>query len=143
MEAIAAVSKHLLGFGAGYVSFDLMRSGESFKIVEINSCGVGTSAWRCWPERYAANYAEGILNALENLNRIPRYRALRAAALQHNNDAAAVKLKLRPKAGLGSVGSVSEPAPETKTQNSGELLFYQDLLRSEVAPPRRLERTWQ
>ena len=39
----------LLAHGAGYSSFDLMRTGDAFRIVEMNTCGVGTGLWDDWP----------------------------------------------------------------------------------------------
>jgi len=39
VQAITAVSKRLLAHGAGYVSFDLMRTDDGYKIIEMNTCG--------------------------------------------------------------------------------------------------------
>ena len=136
-QAIRAVSKRLLGHGAGYVSFDLMRTEDDFKIIEMNTCGVGTSAWKYWPERYAANYARGILSALSALDLIPRYRALRIVALHENNDSAAATLK--PKHSQQETGSINSASPtDGQAPPSAESLFFEDLLSSERAPPKRV-----
>ena len=140
IESISIVSRHLLRHGAGYTSFDLMRAGDAFRIVEINTCGVGTSNWKLWPEQYAANYARGILNATRELDIIPRYRALRAAAFRENSDLAAVVLP--PKSGRVSF-SDQEPIDEIDEHSSGERMLFDELLRSEQMPRRRLTSLWQ
>ncbi len=138
-EALGQVGRQLLAFGAGYVSFDLMRAGDGFKIIEINTCGVGTSIWKTRPERYARNYAAGIRTVLGNLDAVPKYAALRAMARQEDNDNYAVPLKQRPPAGEGS----GRAASSAQAGKSFEQVFFADLLQSERLSPRRLARSWQ
>lgn len=140
LEAIEAISRHLLRYGAGYVSFDLMSAGDVLKIIEMNSCGVGTSVWKYWPEQYAVNYARGILRAIGELDLIPRYRALRASAMRENNDAAAVVLPRRPSTACSANPAGNAAAPE---QDTGERVFFEELLRSERMPNRRLTKHWR
>jgi phenylacetate-CoA ligase len=138
IDAIKAVSRHLLRYGAGYVSFDLMRTDNGLKVIEMNSCGVGTSVWKHWPEQYAERYAQGILDVAKHLDEIPRYRALRDIACRENNDLAAVVLK--PKL---STGIAASPAAEAADGVFGELMLFEELLKTEYMPRRKLTRHWQ
>ena len=89
---IEAVSLALLDHGAGYSSFDLMRSGDEYRIIEINTCSVGTGIWNDLPQQYADAYSQGIVETLKQIDRVPRYRDLREAALRCRNDSEAVEL---------------------------------------------------
>lgn len=139
IEAISAVSKRLLDYGAGYVSFDLMRTESGFRIIEMNTCGVGTSIWKYFPEPYARNYARAILNTLPRLEEIPRYRAIRDMALHERSDLSAATLKPRPSAD----GPESAISSGSSQGDSAESLFYRELLQTEQLSPKRLARHWQ
>lgn len=110
---IEAVSAALLGHGAGYASFDLMRSGEAFRIIEMNTCGVGTGLWDDWPELYAEAYGRALLRTLEDIDRVPRYRDLRAAARRCGNDRQAIVLPRRPS---GTAAGAAAPPAEDSAQ---------------------------
>ena len=140
VRAISAVSRCLLSHGAGYVSFDLMQTDDSFRIIEMNTCGVGTSIWKYFPERYAANYSQAILNTLAYLDEIPRYRAIRNRALQERSDLSAAPLKSRTAGGseTAAPGDAAGQSPTTAEQR-----LYEDLLHTEQQAPKRVARYWQ
>jgi phenylacetate-CoA ligase len=96
-DMICKVSSKLLEHGAGYCSFDLMRTGDEFRIIEMNTCGVGTATWNDWPEKYAQTYTRGILTALDQIEKIPRYAALRSRAVKLGNDDQAPEIPLMSK----------------------------------------------
>jgi|GEM_PF-143055 len=130
-EEISRVSRTLLQHGAGYTSFDLMRSGDRFHIIEMNTSGVGTTTWNDWPEQYAAKYTEGILAALEQIELIPRYREVRDQALRLGNDTQAPEL---PSQESASTALRSGTATEGKQDIQPELAFLQTLAQSEKVP---------
>ncbi len=118
---IEAVSAALLGHGAGYASVDLMLSGEDYRIIEMNTCGVGTGLWDDWPEQYAEAYGRAILETLERIDRVPRYRDLREAALRCGNDRQAIVLPRR-------AGGTAGTAP---TEDSAQARFMRTLGETE------------
>ena len=120
---IEAVSAALLGHGAGYASFDLMRSGGDFRIIEMNTCGVGTGLWGDWPEQYAETYSRGILRTLAEIERVPRYRTLRQAARRCGNDRQAIVLPRRTE----SQAPAAEPKPEALPNESAQARFMRTL----------------
>ncbi|MGE0846164.1 MAG: hypothetical protein AB7L41_07830 [Flavobacteriaceae bacterium] len=127
---IRRVSRELLRHGAGYASFDTMLSGGVFRIIEMNTCGVGTAPWDDWPETYAENYAAGILAALADLDAVPRYRELREQALALGNDEQAVTLPRR------------DPAADAAPRPRGiapELEFLQTLAGTESVSAAEME----
>jgi phenylacetate-CoA ligase len=140
VQAISAVSRRLLPHGAGYVSFDLMRTDDGFRIIEMNTCGVGTSIWKYFPERYAANYSQAILDTLPHLDEIPRYRAIRNRALHERSDLSAAMLK-RKVADRSEAPGAGAAAGQSGT--SAEKRLYEDLLQTEQQAPKRVARHWQ
>ena len=86
-KQICEISQNLLNEGAGYTSFDLMCCKGEFRIIEMNTCGVGTGRWNEEPEKYARNYSDAIVETLGQIEAIPRYKNLQDRALsQGNND---------------------------------------------------------
>ncbi len=134
-EQISLVSRSLLKHGAGYTSFDLMRSRDSFFIIEMNTSGVGTATWNDWPEQYAARYSKAILAALDQIDLIPRYRDLRATALRLGNDLQAPVLPQRE-----ARNSVAEARIEPGRDEAvpPELAFLQTLAQSEQISSRAM-----
>ncbi len=110
---IAAVSRALLEHGAGYASFDLMRTGDEFRIIEMNTCGVGTGMWDDWPQQYADAYSRAIVDTMARIDRVPHYRDLRKQAVLCGNDAEAIELPRRT--ANGEAGSdAAEAGPESE-----------------------------
>ena len=95
IRQIETVSAALLAHGAGYASVDLMLSGEDYRIIEMNTCGVGTGLWDDWPEQYAEAYSRAILDNAGAHRPVPRYRDLREAARRCGNDQQAIVLPRR------------------------------------------------
>ena len=112
---IEAVSVALLDHGAGYSSFDLMRTGDEYRIIEINTCSVGTGIWKDLPQQYADAYGQAIVETLQQIDRIPRYRDLRDAALRCGNDSEAVELPGRTTAGAAAVEAASSDTEPWKS----------------------------
>ncbi|MEW6769655.1 MAG: NlpC/P60 family protein [Pseudomonadota bacterium] len=136
-RAIAKVSLALLAHGAGYTSFDLMRSGDEFRIIEMNTCGVGTGIWQNQMLHYAETYAKALLATLERLDTIPVFADLRARAAEANSDQAVAVVLDRPEqTSLSS--DLSQPVAETVLADSAELRFYNRLTDTERLAPKRL-----
>jgi len=137
-RAVEAVSERLLGEGAGYASFDLMRAKNGMRIIEMNSCGVGIMVWDERPEQYAANYSEGIKRALARLDAIPRFAALRERALGLGNDEQAPSLPERigwPNDHGAALAQSSPPTgQEPREQVPAEVVFMRTMARTERLP---------
>jgi phenylacetate-CoA ligase len=112
-DSIRIVSKELLRYGVGYASFDLMMRANRHVIIEINTSGVGTSAWSDWPDRYAASYSEAIIQTLSRLNAIPVYRELRDSAQRAGNEQAV------PAAFKNSTDTQAQTAPAASSHSPG------------------------
>lgn len=85
LDEVCAASRDLMGAGVGHASFDLMRSSDNYVLIEINTSSAGTEPWDYWPEQYAANYSDAIIEALNHLDSIPTYSALRLRAERAGN----------------------------------------------------------
>ncbi|MBI3701021.1 MAG: phenylacetate--CoA ligase family protein [Afipia sp.] len=135
-QAIAKVSIALLTHGAGYTSFDLMRSGNEFKIIEMNTCGVGTGIWEEWPSQYAEAYSRALLKTVERLDAIPFFSDLRARAKDSNSDHAAAVVLDTPE----QLTHSARAADEAALPDSAELRFYNRLIETERLAPRKLSK---
>lgn len=138
LQEISQVSRALLRHGAGYTSFDLMKTGDGFKIIEMNTCGVGTSVWEHWPERYAASYSQAILQTLKQLDTIPKFADLRAQARSADNDGAVPVLREAEPNVTAPSAPVSDSGVARIVADSAELRFYNRLAETERLSPRRL-----
>ncbi len=129
-RACEAVGQSLLRLGVGHASFDLMRHADGFSLVELNICGVGKTAWKRWPELYAANYAQAIVAALKQREAIPRYRDLRARAVRAGNEWEPAVLRERK--------LVRQNEPVANRQAAAEQRFHDSLMQTERLAPDRL-----
>ncbi|HZP20579.1 MAG TPA: hypothetical protein VFB16_10275 [Bauldia sp.] len=137
-----AAGDALLAHGVGYCSFDLMNGPEGFRIIEINTSGVGTSIWNFFPNEYAASYARAILRTLGRLPAVPLFRELREQARAAGSDASAPALperdavgRARPRAKAAvETGASSEPA----AQVPADLAFFRNLTVTEKMAPAQL-----
>jgi phenylacetate-CoA ligase len=134
-EPIEKVSRALLRFGVGHASFDLMRADAGFRIIEINSHGVGTSAWSRWPDQYASTLSDAIVRALKHLDEIPRFGDLRARAQRAGNEGDPAVLREQ-----NNASRLQSVKPATVT---GELLFHNSLIDSERLPSARFDQFWR
>ena len=83
VERLKKMSLHMLQWGAGYMSVDLMRVANDLKIIEVNPCRVATMlTWSRWPQLYAMSYARGIEEALKIKHLIPRFGDVKPPARQ-------------------------------------------------------------
>lgn len=138
---LSAASKAFLREGAGYTSFDLMRTGARFQIVEVNTCGVGTALWNIWPERYVEKYSEAIVETLGLIETIPRYRDLRERAILSGNDAQAPVLPRRETviaAGIDPETTSTLEEPTRTERTSIEVQFIRSLDTTDRLRPNKM-----
>ena len=127
---IAATSAAMLEHGVGYASFDLMRTAGGFHIIEANTSSVSVAVWDDRPEEFAAGYADGIIAALDRIDRIPRYATLREQARRCGNDREAKGLPTRTADGEQADGergaAVAAPA-----EASAQAVFMRTLAQTD------------
>jgi phenylacetate-CoA ligase len=139
LDSLRSVSKAMLAAGVGYASFDLMRTRDGFKIIEINTSGVGTHIWAKWPERYAATYSEAILQTLGRLGSIPPFHQLRARAHSAGSEA------YSPALTVAATDQREDPsgAPRgSEIPARPEIIFHRSLSGTDRLPAEQLQGFW-
>lgn len=128
--ACEAVGKSLLQQGVAHASFDFMRHAGGFVLVELNICGIGKTAWKHRPERYASNFAGAVIAALRQREDIPRYRDLRARATRAGNEWEPAVL--RERRAMRTTGGIADH------RASAEQGFHDSLIQTERLTPDRM-----
>lgn len=74
VDQLKRLSTHLIRYGTGYMSVDLMRFEGELKIIEVNTCRVATQiTWSRFPDLYATSYARALRNILPSCHLIPAF----------------------------------------------------------------------
>ncbi|MEM7241761.1 MAG: hypothetical protein AAF429_06205, partial [Pseudomonadota bacterium] len=89
---LCAASDALLRHGIGYVSFDLMREGDDFYIVEVNITNVSRAFWLENLHPYIENFADGIASLIDKQDQIPNYSDIYEQLDAAENDQEAIGL---------------------------------------------------
>ena len=82
----------MLDYGIGYVSFDLMRGGDAYYIIEINITNVSRVFWLQNLSPYIENLADGIASLRDKMGRIPVYSKIYDQLEEAGNENEAIGL---------------------------------------------------